>query len=34
MPANIIQGKFSKNASVSSQSFDIKINQGVEIPEI
>ncbi len=25
---------FSKNASVSSQSFDIKINQGVEIPEI
>lgn len=34
LPANVIQGKFSKNASASSQNFDIKINSSVTIPEI
>jgi len=34
MPANIIQGKFSKNSSASSQNIDIKINSSVNIPEL
>lgn len=34
LPANVIQGKFSKNASASSQNIDIKINSSVTIPEI
>lgn len=34
LPANIIQGKFSKNSSASSQNLDIKINSSVTIPEL
>ena len=34
LPANIIQGKFSKNSSANSQNFDIKINSSVTIPEL
>lgn len=34
LPANIIQGKFSKNSSANSQNLDIKINSSVTIPEL
>lgn len=34
LPANVIQGKFSKNASASSETIVIKINSSVSIPEI
>lgn len=34
LPANVIQGKFSKNASASSQEIVIKINSSITIPEI
>ena len=34
LPANIIQGKFSKNSSANSQNLDIKVNSSVTIPEL
>lgn len=34
LPANVIQGKFSKNASASSENLVIKINSSIDIPEI
>lgn len=34
LPANSIQGKFSKNASANSEKIVIKINSGVTVPEI
>lgn len=34
LPANVIQGKFSKNASASSEQLVIKINSLVDVPEI
>lgn len=34
LPANVIQGKFSKNVSASSEDLVIKINGSVTIPEI
>lgn len=34
LPANVIQGKFSKNASASSEQLVMKINSSVNVPEI
>lgn len=34
LPANIIQGTFSKNSSASSQKVLYKINSGIEVPEL
>ena len=34
LPANSIQGKFSKNASANSEKIVIKINDSIEVPEI
>lgn len=34
LPANVIQGKFSKNASASSEQLVMKINSSVDVPEI
>lgn len=34
LPANVIQGKFSKNASSSSEEIVIKINSSVTVPEL
>jgi hypothetical protein len=34
LPANVIQGKFSKNASASSDKFVLKVNSSVEVPEL
>lgn len=34
LPANSIQGKFSKNSSASSEKIAIKINESVTIPEV
>lgn len=34
LPANVIQGKFSKNASASSEQLVMKINSLVDVPEI
>jgi len=34
LPSNVIQGKFTKNASANSEKIVIKINSGVTVPEI
>lgn len=34
LPANVIQGKFSKNASASSEQLVMKVNSSVNVPEI
>ena len=33
LPANVIQGKFSKNASANSKDIVIKINSSVNVPK-